>query len=152
MSDRRPADVHSERTFPVPRQKLFAAFTNQTLLTLWWGPAGSVNSFEVFDLQPGGRWEFVMRAADGVSYQMTNRFVEVLPPERIVVRHDQEGHGFDLIMTYDAVDEVTTRLHWCMRFDSPAEAARVRQFILAANEQNFDRLESVLGVGRPGPG
>jgi hypothetical protein len=39
-----------------------------------------------------------------------------------------------------------------MRFDSPAEAARVRQFILAANEQNFDRLESVLGVGRPGPG
>lgn len=146
MADIRDGDIRSERTFPVPRQRLFAAFTDQTSLAQWWGPEGSTNSFEVFDLRPGGRWEFVMRAADGVSYRMTNRVLEVLSPERIVVRHDQEGHGFDLTMTYDAVEAASTRLRWCMRFDSPVEAARVRQFVLAANEQNFDRLETVLGI------
>ena len=143
-------EIHVERTFPVAREALFAAFADPALLTQWWGPEGSVNSFEAFDLEPGGRWEFVMRAADGVSYRMTNRFLEVTPPERIIVRHDQEGHGFDLIMQYDVVDGANTRLHWCMRFDAPAEADRVRQFVLEANEQNFDRLARVLGVGRSG--
>ena len=141
-------EIHVERTFPVSRQTLFAAFTDPALLAEWWGPEGSVNNFEIFELTPGGRWDFVMRAADGTSYRMTNRFVEVLPPERIVVRHDQEDHGFDMIMQYDIIDSASTRLRWCMRFDSADEAGRVRKFVLEANEQNFDRLERVLGVSQ----
>ena len=33
-----------------------------------------------------------------------------------------------------------------MRFDSAEEAGRVREFILAANEENFDRLAAELGA------
>jgi uncharacterized protein YndB with AHSA1/START domain len=146
MGVMRNGEIHSERVFPVPRETLFAAFMDAAMLTEWWGPHGSENSFEVFDPRPGGLWEFVMRAADGASYRMTNRFVEIVPPERIVLRHDQDGHGFDLVMNYDIVDDASTTLHWCMRFDSPEEAERVRPFVVEANEQNFDRLERVLRV------
>jgi hypothetical protein len=90
-----------------------------------------------------------MHAADGAAYAMTQRFDEVVAPERVVLRHLQAGHEFRLDMHYDAVDATHTRLGWCMRFDSAAEAARVRAFVAEANEQNFDRLEAALGL-RPG--
>lgn len=41
-----------------------------------------------------------------------------------------------------------TRLTWRVRFDSAEEAARVRDPFLAANEQNLDRLEALLGADR----
>jgi hypothetical protein len=33
-----------------------------------------------------------------------------------------------------------------MRFDAGEEAARVRDFVVEANEQNLDRLEAILGL------
>jgi uncharacterized protein YndB with AHSA1/START domain len=138
-------EIHSSRVFPVDRETLFAAFADPTVLAAWWGPHGSVNVFETFDLQPGGLWRFVMRSADGSEYAMTNRVVEVVRPERIVLAHEQEGHGFALHMHYGVVDATHTRLHWRMRFESAAEAERVRAFVVEANEQNFDRLEAALG-------
>ena len=39
-----------------------------------------------------------------------------------------------------------TRLTWRMLFDSACECARVRTSASAANEQNFDRLQSHLAA------
>jgi uncharacterized protein YndB with AHSA1/START domain len=128
------------------RQALFAAFVDPAVLSAWWGPHGSVNVFETFDLRPGGAWRFVLRAADGTAYTMTNEFLEVVAPERVTLRHLQAGHEFELHMHYDALDAAHTRLRWTMRFADPGEAARVRALVAEANEQNFDRLEAVLGL------
>jgi uncharacterized protein YndB with AHSA1/START domain len=137
-------DIVSARDFPVPRATLYAAFADPARLAAWWGPRGSVNHFEIFDLRPGGAWRFVMRAAGGAEYPMNNEFVEVRPPERVVVRHLQAGHEFALRMDFEALGPGRSRLHWRMRFDSPAEAERVRALVLEANEQNFDRLAALL--------
>ncbi len=84
-----------------------------------------------------------MHAPDGIDYPVAKTFVEVVAPERIVLRHDQETHGF--LMTITLAEEAgKTRLTWRMAFDSPDEGERVREFIAIANEQNFDRLEAVL--------
>ena len=149
--DRRAHEVHTARTFPVARHSLFAAFTDPARLAAWWGPHGSENVFEAFDPRPGGAWRFVMRGADGTAYRMTNEFVEVVPPERVTLRHLQAGHEFELHMHYEALGAEHTRLRWWMRFADAAEAARVRALVAEANEQNFDRLEAVLGLppGRP---
>ena len=143
---RREDEIHSARTLPVPRRTLFAAFADPAVLATWWGPHGSVNVFETFDLRPGGMWRFIMHAADGAAHAMAQQFVEVVAPERVVLRHLQAGHEFRLEMHYDAIDVTHTRLRWCMRFESAAEAARVRAFVAEANEQNFDRLEAALGL------
>jgi uncharacterized protein YndB with AHSA1/START domain len=142
----RAHEVHTARTFPVARQSLFAAFADAAVLAAWWGPHGSVNEFEAFDLRPGGAWQSVMRAADGAAYRMTNEFLDVVEPERVTLRHLQAGHEFELHMHYDALGAAHTRLRWCMRFADAAEAARVRALVAEANEQNFDRLEAVLGL------
>jgi uncharacterized protein YndB with AHSA1/START domain len=137
-------EILSERVLAAPRERIFAAFADPAVLARWWGPQGSMNLFEVFEFRAGGRWEFVMRAADGTEYPMRNRFLEVAASERIVVEHIQADHGFQLHMTLDALEGGRTRLRWRMRFESAAEAARVRAFVQQANEQNFDRLEQAL--------
>jgi uncharacterized protein YndB with AHSA1/START domain len=138
--------VRTTRTFPVACASLFAAFADPAVLAAWWGPHGSVNEFETFDLRPGGAWRFVMRGADGTAYRMTNEFLDVVSPERVTLRHLQAGHEFELHMHYDALGAAHTQLRWSMRFADAAEAARVRALVAEANEQNFDRLEAVLGL------
>lgn len=133
------SEIVSARVFPVPPEALFAAFADPTRLARWWGPHGSVNDFREFDLRPGGRWRFDMRAADGAVYRMDKTFVEVDPPRRIVVRHAQVEHDFTLSMDYERVPG-GTRLVWRARFATSGQLEAVREAFAAANEQNFDRL------------
>ncbi|QMV41275.1 hypothetical protein FPL14_08770 [Cohnella cholangitidis] len=40
-----------------------------------------------FDLKPGGTWEIIMHGPVGVEFPNTNVFVEIVKPERNVIRH-----------------------------------------------------------------
>lgn len=137
------SEIRATRDLDAPRDVVFRAFTDPDRLARWWGPAGAVNTFHEFDPRSGGMWRFVMRSPDGTEYPMVNRFVEVAPPERIVLRHIQEGHDFHLTIEL-AGAAGGTRIDWRMRFDSAAEAERVREVVAAANEENLDRLQALL--------
>ena len=143
--DRIEPDFLHTRVFNAPPTVVFRAFTDPDVLARWWGPAGSTNTFEEFAPEPGGLWRFVMHGADGRDYPMLNEFMELVPDERIVVQHHQEGHGFRLEMTY-ASEGPHTRLTWRIWFESAEEAERVRPYMSAANEQNFDRLAAELAA------
>jgi uncharacterized protein YndB with AHSA1/START domain len=136
-------EIVSERLFAAPRRAVFGAFADPELLARWWGPKGFTNTFQSFDLRLGGLWRFVMHGPDGAEYPLTKEFVEVVPAERIVLRQLGGMHGFEMAMTF--ADEADgTRLTWRMRFDDAEEGERVRDFVAAANEENFDRLAAVL--------
>ncbi|HEX2203842.1 MAG TPA: SRPBCC domain-containing protein [Longimicrobium sp.] len=138
-------DIVSERVLDAPREAVFAAFTDPGVLAGWWGPKGFTNDFDVCEPWTGGAWRFTMRAPDGAGYAMEKRFAEVAPPERIVVDHIQAGHDHRMTMTFEDEGGKRTRLRWRMRFESAEEEERVRPFVVAANEENFDRLEAALG-------
>lgn len=138
--------IHSTRVFGVSSERLFEAFRDPSQLARWWGPEGFTNTFAVFDLRPGGKWHFTMHGPDGAEYPNTNEFTEVDPPSRIAFVHDAPVHRFRMTMAFTAEDS-GARLTWRMEFDDPDEAAKLRDFIVAANEQNFDRLEAVLACG-----
>lgn len=139
----RPGEIITLRVLPVPRERVFAAFSDPARLAQWWGPEGFTNIFHEFDFRPGGSWRFTMRGPDGTAYEMNKRFVEVVPSERIVLRHFQQTHDFTLTMTF--VPKGTgTLVTWAMCFEDPAEGERLRAFLAPANEQNFDRLAAHL--------
>lgn len=150
--DRAPTparEIVSTRFFAAPRELVFRAFSDPTVLARWWGPKGFTNTFHEFDFRPGGAWRFVMHGLDGTDYPMAKDFVEIVPPELISFRHLQAGHDF--LMTISLREEGSgTHVTWSMQFDSAAEAERVRQVILQANEENFDRLADQLASMRPG--
>lgn len=143
-----PAPSHeiiNTRFLAVPPASVFAAHADSAVLARWWGPQGFTNEFHGFDFRPGGAWRFTMRGPDGATYSLDKHFVEIVAPERIVVRHNQEGHGFTLAITL-AEKAGGTEVTWRMRFDDPAEGARLRDFITVANGQNLDRLAAVLAA------
>jgi uncharacterized protein YndB with AHSA1/START domain len=135
-------EITATRLFDAPREVLFQAFTDPAQLARWWGPKGFTNTFQEFDLRPGGMWRFVMHGPDGANFENESQFLEIVTPERIVLQHLEPVHGFRMTMTYAAEGD-KTRLNWQMLFE-PEEAARIRQFVEPANEQNFDRLQAHL--------
>jgi uncharacterized protein YndB with AHSA1/START domain len=136
-------EILNSRVVAFPPETVFASFSDPSRLAQWWGPDGFTNTFHEFDFRPGGVWKFTMHAPDGAAYAMDHRFVEVMPPERVEIRHIQPGHDFTL--TVALVPEARgTRVTWRMFFDDPAEAEKLRPFLLNANEQNLDRLAAHL--------
>lgn len=142
-----PAIV-TTRVFPVAVPALFAAFRDPAVLARWWGPAGFTNTVEEFDFRAGGAWRITMRAPDGKEYPNASRFLEVTPPTRVVFEHLGPMHRYWMTMDF-APEPAGARLTWHMRFESAGEHARLKEFIAAANEQNFDRLAACLSGNPP---
>ena len=138
-------EVVSTRVFKAPRERVFEAFSDPGQLARWWGPRGFTNEFHEFDLRPGGRWRFTMRGPDGAVYRIAKDFIEVVRPERVVYENLDPSHRFRMTMTF-AERQGGTELTWRMRFELPAEFARVKDLVAAANEENFDRLAAHLAA------
>jgi uncharacterized protein YndB with AHSA1/START domain len=144
-----PGTIVSSRTFAAAPAEVFAAFRDPARLVQWWGPKGFTSRFQQFDFRPGGLWMFTMHGPDGAAYAMNKQFAEIVPAQRIVLRHFQSGHDFTLTMTF-AGQGTGTLLTWEMRFADPAEGERVRAFVVPANEQNFDKLAAHLASSLSG--
>ena len=143
--------IVTTRLLAASRERVWAAFSDPTAFARWWGPAGFTNTFHEFDFRQGGVWRFTMHGPDGQSYAMDHRFPEIVALERVAVRHLQPGHDFTLTITL-ADRDGRTEIVWRMLFDDPAEAARVRLFVVPANEQNLDRLAAHLSPPVSGTG
>lgn len=137
-------EIVSARTFAAPRERVFEAFRDPARLARWWGPRGFRNTFEVFDLRPGGAWRFVMHGPDGVDHPNESVFLEVEPPARIAFRHVSGAHPFEMTISLDEAPGGGTRVTWRMRHETAEHCARVRPTVVRANEENLDRLAAEL--------
>ncbi len=136
------AVLSTERVLSADPRKVFAAFEQPDCLAQWWGPNGFTNTFEQFEFKPGGRWVFVMHGPNGANYPNENVFLEIQPDAKIVIEH-VEKPWYRLTVTLTAGGD-QTHLAWVQEFESPEFAAKVRPLCEPANEQNLDRLESVI--------
>ena len=136
-------EIISTRTFDAACEKVFAAFTDPKQLALWWGPDGFTNTIHEFDFRVGGAWRFTMHGPDGQNYENQKVFLEIVPAEKIAFQHEGPMHRFQMTMTY-AAEGAKTRLTWRMVFEADERNENLRAFIVAANEQNFDRLAAHL--------
>lgn len=58
-------DFVAERVFDAPRERLWAAWTQQDQLAQWFGPAGVRVMSSKLDLRPGGIFHSCLLAPDG---------------------------------------------------------------------------------------
>lgn len=88
-----PADreIHIERIFEAPRDRVFAVFTDPELISEWWGPRGTTTFVEKMDVRTGGDWRFLCRTSDGAETGFRGTYREVSPPERIVQTFEWDG-------------------------------------------------------------
>jgi uncharacterized protein YndB with AHSA1/START domain len=84
-------EIHIERVFDAPRERVFAAFTDPELIPQWWGPHGTTTTVDQMDVRPGGTWRFVGRDADGNEFAFRGVYREIDSPARLVQTFEFEG-------------------------------------------------------------
>jgi uncharacterized protein YndB with AHSA1/START domain len=59
-------EIRTERVFDAPRQRVWQAFTEPTLIARWWG-RGNTLVVERMELERGGHWRYVEQTSDGAQ-------------------------------------------------------------------------------------
>jgi uncharacterized protein YndB with AHSA1/START domain len=79
------------RTFGVPRQIVFDAWTDPDQVARWWGPDGfhtPPDTVEI-DLRVGGRYHLAMvQEETGAQFPLRYEITELVVPELIVLKHE----------------------------------------------------------------
>jgi uncharacterized protein YndB with AHSA1/START domain len=143
-------ELHIEREFDAPRERVFAVYTDPELVSRWWGPRETTTIVDEMDPTTGGKWRFVARDPDGSETGFRGVFREVTPPERIVQTFEWEGMpGHVSVDTAVFVDLGDGRTR--VVTDSVFHLAEERDGMLESGmergmNETFDRLDEVLAA------
>jgi len=144
-------ELHIERVFDAPRERVFAAMTDPELIPEWWGPHGVTTVVDVMDVRPGGSWRFVIHHPDGRQNAFRGTYREVAPPKLIVNTFEWEGApGHVSIDTarFEDLDGGRTKMTSISLFHTPEE----RDGVLASGMERgmnemYARLDALLARG-----
>ena len=84
-------EIVMTRVFNAPRELVFKAHVDPTLIPRWWGLRDNTTLVDQLDARPGGKWRFVQRRADGSEEGFRGEFREIVPPERFSWTFEWEG-------------------------------------------------------------
>lgn len=121
QSDR---EIVISRVIDAPRELVFEAFTDVRHLSQWWGPEGFTTTTRSFEFRVGGEWDYVMHGPDGTDYPNWISWTEIVPPERIALRHGEyrgDPNAFESVLTF-AAEGAATRVE--MRTVFPTKQLR----------------------------
>jgi uncharacterized protein YndB with AHSA1/START domain len=77
-------DLMLTRLIDAPREKLYRAWTDATLLKQWFAPLPYTTPVAELDVRPGGSAFIVMRGPDGKDLPNRGTYLEVVPNQRLV--------------------------------------------------------------------
>lgn len=78
------------REFDAPRELVYRAYTDPTLLVRWLGPRRMAMTIDRYEVRDGGRWRYTHRDDNG-EYGFHGVFHGDPSPERIVQTNEFEG-------------------------------------------------------------
>ncbi len=137
-------EIHVERVFDAPRERVFAVFNDPALIPEWWGPTTIVDQM---DVRPGGSWRFVVRNPDGTETGFRGTYREVTAPERIVRTFEWEGMPGHVLVETVVFEDLgdRTKVTTTLLFHTTVE----RDGILASGmergvNETYTRLDELL--------
>lgn len=149
-------EIVMTRVIAAPRALVFAAFTDKTHISNWWGPHGFSTTTHEMDVRPGGVWRFTMHGPDGTDYENRIVYREVVKPIRLAYDHSGAGHtddhSFQSTITFDEREGktfVTLRL----LVATPEQRAQLIQFgAVEGGHQTLERLDQHIAEAAVGDG
>ena len=95
--------VTKNRRFPVPRERVFRAWTTEDELAAWWRPGRYRPEYVHIDLRVGGAYEILMVDPEGSRQKLSGIYVEIVAPERLAMTWRLEGSpaddGYEALLT-----------------------------------------------------
>ena len=141
------------RETDVPREKLYAGWTQPDLLVQWFTPKPwSTISCDI-DLRVGGACKTIMRSPEGDEFPNVGIFLEIVPNEKLVFTdaylpgwEPNPNHFFTAILAWDTLPSGKTRYtararHWTKE---ACEKHAAMGFIKGWGEA-FDQLVELVG-------
>ncbi len=138
------SEIFSSRILNYPVEIVYNTFANPNHLKNWWGPEGFTNSIHEFDLRPGGNWRLTMHGPDKGNYENSSVF-ETVMPNKLVSWKRKSQPLFNMEIAFEKLYENKTQISFRMIFETVEECDKIRKFAVPKNEENFDRLERVIG-------
>lgn len=135
------------RFFDAPRELVFKAHLDPTLIPLWWGPRTTTTIVERLDAQPGGAYRFVHRSPDGSELVFFGEYREIVPPERIVLTFSYDGAPGNPILETDTFMESNGKT--ILNVLDVCDSVKTRDAILATGmeeglTESYERLEALV--------
>ena len=108
------------RETDVPREKLYAGWTQPELIVQWFTPKPWQTTAAEVDLRPGGTCKTTMRSPEGQEFPNIGLYLEVVPNEKLVFT-DAYGPGwepnpnlfFTAVLTFETLPSGRTRYTAC---------------------------------------
>jgi len=97
------------RVFDAPPRLVFEAWTKADLFKLWWAPKSSpvpILSCEM-DVRAGGGYRLVFGHDEANSMAFFGKYLEVVPPSRLVWTNDESGDAAVTTVTFEDQDGKT---------------------------------------------
>jgi uncharacterized protein YndB with AHSA1/START domain len=139
-------EIHIERIFNAPRERVWRALTDRELIAQWWG-RGNKLVIERFEPERGGHWRFVEHGPEGV-HGFEGRFREVTPIERIVQTFEWDGmpgHVAVESMRLEDLGDGRTKLVNVSLFHTPEERdGMLHSGMEGGLNQSYAALDEVL--------
>jgi uncharacterized protein YndB with AHSA1/START domain len=141
-------EIHVEREFDAPRERVFAAYTDPELIPQWWGPRGTTAIVDELDARTGGRWQFRAPNSDGSEIVFRGVFREVTPPERIVQTFEWDGmpgHVSVDTAVFEDLGDGRTRVVSDSIFHTPEERdGMLESGMEKGMNETYERLDELL--------
>jgi uncharacterized protein YndB with AHSA1/START domain len=100
-------DFVMERIFDAPRELVWKVFTEPERIPRWWGPRDTTMTVVEMDVRPGGTWRWVSHTPGGEDAPFKGKYLEVVPPERIVRTEIYDVEPFNSDESQAAIETMT---------------------------------------------
>jgi uncharacterized protein YndB with AHSA1/START domain/DNA-binding transcriptional ArsR family regulator len=140
-------EIHIERVFDAPRDRVFSVLTDPKLIPEWWGPRGTTTVVDQMDVRPGGSWRYVIRNADGTETGFRGTYREVTPPERIVQTFEWEGlpgHVSVETATFEDLGDRTKLVTTSLFHTTEERDGMLASGMEGGMNETYDRLDELL--------
>jgi uncharacterized protein YndB with AHSA1/START domain len=147
VTTRGDREIHIERVFDAPRDRVFAVFTDPELIPRWWGPHGTKAVVEEMDVRTGGDWRFRIENSDGTETGFRGTYREVTPPERIVQTFEWNGMpGYVSVDTAEFIDlgEQTKIVSTSLFYTTEERDGMIDSGMEGGLNETYERLDAVL--------
>lgn len=141
-----------ERVFDAPRELLWKAHTDPTLIPQWWGPKNTETVVEKMEVREGGEWRYLHKGPDEkgqpAEYAFYGVYKEIKEPESITWTFNFEpigpGHEITETVYFEDLGDGKTKLRTVSHYLSLEDLeGMIQSGMEDGATETWDRLEEL---------
>ena len=142
-------ELVASRTFAGPARIVFEAWTKPELIMRWWAPKSFGMTFLSCetDVRTGGSYRFVFAHPDFAQpMAFFGRYVEVMPPSRLVWTNEEDEEGAVTTVTFEEKDGQTRVVVHDLYPSKQALDGAIASGSTGAWPEQFEALDALLAT------